>query len=236
MKLSKIYANKPFKNIEFNEGLNVIVGTMSNRGNRELDSHSLGKSLLLEVIDFLLLKKVKSKDKYFLTNKEWLSEYIFYAELKLNSGKYLIIKRAVEPNTRIAFKLSTTKIKGFDTDIKDWDHTDVGIDKAIILLNTYLNFSILKDWKYRKMINYFMRYQNDYTDVFKLSKFQGVHKDWKPMVFELLGFNGSIFHEKLELEEQLKKEKERLNTLESENQITSEDEDKVRGLIDIKNN
>ena len=236
MKLSKIYANKPFKNIEFNEGLNVIVGTMSNRGNRELDSHSLGKSLLLEVIDFLLLKKVKSKDKYFLTNKKWLSEYIFYAELKLNSGKYLIIKRAVEPNTKIAFKLSTSKIKGFDTDIKDWDHADVGIDKAIILLNTYLNFSILKDWKYRKMINYFMRYQNDYTDVFKLSKFQGVHKDWKPMVFELLGFNGSIFHEKLELEEQLKKEKERLDMLESENQITSEDEDKVRGLIDIKNN
>ena len=236
MKLSKIYANKPFKNIEFNEGLNVILGKMSDRDNRGLDSHGLGKSLLLEVIDFLLLKKVKSKDKYFLTNKEWLSEYIFYAELKLNSGKYLIIKRAVNPNTRIAFKLSRTKIKGFDTDIQDWDYPDIGIDKAITLLNEYLNFSILKDWKYRKMINYFMRYQNDYTDVFKLSKFQGVHKDWKPMVFELLGFNGSIFYAKLELEEQYKKEKERLDALESENQITSEDEDKVRGLIEIKSN
>lgn len=236
MKLSKIYANKPFKNIEFNEGLNIILGKMSDRRNRGLDNHNLGKSLLLEVIDFLLLKKVKSKDKYFLTNKEWLSEYVFYTELKLNSGKYLIIKRAVNPNTRISFKLSSTKMKGFDIDIKDWDHFDIGIDRSIILLNEYLNFSILKNWKYRKMINYFMRYQNDYTDVFKLSKFQGVHKDWKPMVFELLGFNGSIFYEKLELEEQLKKEKERLDTLESENQITSEDEDKVRGLIEIKNN
>ena len=236
MKLSKIYANKAFKNIEFNEGLNVILGKISDRENRELDSHNLGKSLLLEVIDFLLLKKIKSKDKYFLTNKEWLSEYIFYAELKLNSGKYLIIKRAVNPNTKISFKLSITKLKGFDVDIQDWNESDIGIDKAITVLNEYLNFSILKDWKYRKMINYFMRYQNDYTDVFKLSKFQGVHKDWKPMVFELLGFNGSIFYEKLELEDQLKKEKERLDTLESENQITSEDEDKVRGLIEIKNN
>jgi uncharacterized protein YydD (DUF2326 family) len=57
MKISKIYANKSFKNVSFNEtGLNVIIGKISDRENTDLDSHNIGKSLLLEVIDFLLLK------------------------------------------------------------------------------------------------------------------------------------------------------------------------------------
>jgi len=236
MKLSKIYANKSFKNIEFNDGLNVIVGEISDRENRELDNHNIGKSLLLEVIDFLLLKKVSNKKKYFLTQYEIFLEYIFYAELKLNNGKYLIIRRATEQNSKISFKLNNSKLNNFQVDIEDWDYLDIGIDKAILQLNEYLGFTVLKDWKYRKMLNYFMRYQNDYTDVFKLSKFQGIHKDWKPMVFQLLGFDGDIFYQKLDLEEQYEKEKKLLETLESENQISSEDEDKVIGLLEIKKN
>ena len=68
MKISKIYANKSFKNVSLNEtGLNVIIGKISDRKNTDLGSHNIGKSLLLEVIYFLLLKKVSNKDKYFLT-------------------------------------------------------------------------------------------------------------------------------------------------------------------------
>jgi uncharacterized protein YydD (DUF2326 family) len=235
MKLSKIYANQLFKNIEFNDGLNVIVGEISARENRDLDNHNIGKSLLLEVIDFLLLKKISNKKKYFLTKHEIFYEYIFYAELKLNSGKYLIIKRSTKQNTKISFKLNDVKLNNFQLDIENWNYDDISIDKSISILNEYLGFSVLKDWKYRKMLNYFMRYQNDYTDVFKLSKFQGIHKDWKPMVFQLLGFNGDIFYKKLELEEQFEEKKKLLKTLETENQLSSEDEDKVTGLLEIKN-
>ena len=81
-----------------------------------------------------------------------------------------------------------------------------------------------------------MRYQNDYIDVFKLSKFQGVHKDWKPMVFDLLGFDGKLIDEKLSLEEEFEEQKALLKTLETENKVSSEDEDKVVGLIEIKQN
>ena len=81
-----------------------------------------------------------------------------------------------------------------------------------------------------------MRYQNDYIDVFKLSKFQGVHKDWKPMVFDLLGFDGKLIDEKLSLEEEFEEQKALLKTLEVENKVSSEDEDKVVGLIEIKQN
>lgn len=237
MKISKIYANKSFKNVSFNEtGLNVIIGKISDRENTDLDSHNIGKSLLLEVIDFLLLKKVSNKDKYFLTKYQIFEECVFFAEIKLNSGQYLIVRRATATNTKISFKINDFKLDDFITDFEGWDEENIAIDKARKLLNTYINYDILPSWTYRKAINYFMRYQNDYIDVFKLSKFQGVHKDWKPMVFDLLGFDGKLIDEKLSLEEEFEEQKALLKTLEVENKVSSEDEDKVVGLIEIKQN
>ena len=237
MKISKIYANKSFKNVSFNEiGLNVIIGKISDRENTDLDSHNIGKSLLLEVIDFLLLKKVSNKDKYFLTKYQIFEECVFFAEIKLNSGQYLIVRRATATNTKISFKINDFKLEDFITDFEGWDEENIAIDNGRKLLNTYINYDILPSWTYRKSINYFMRYQNDYIDVFKLSKFQGVHKDWKPMVFDLLGFDGKLIDEKLSLEEEFEEQKALLKTLEVENKVSSEDEDKVVGLIEIKQN
>ncbi len=237
MKISKIYANKSFKNVSFNEtGLNVIIGKISDRENTDLDSHNIGKSLLLEVIDFLLLKKVSNKDKYFLTKYQIFEECVFFAEIKLNSGQYLIVRRATATNTKISFKINDFKLEDFITDFESWDEENIAIDNGRKLLNTYINYDILPSWTYRKAINYFMRYQNDYIDVFKLSKFQGVHKDWKPMVFDLLGFDGKLIDEKLSLEEEFEEQKALLKTLETENKVSSEDEDKVVGLIEIKQN
>jgi uncharacterized protein YydD (DUF2326 family) len=54
------------------------------------------------------------------------------------------------------------------------------------------------------------------------------------MVFDILGFDGKLLHDKLSLEENFEEQKKILNTLEVENRITSEDEDKIVGLIEIK--
>ncbi len=61
-------------------GLNVIIGKISDRENTYPHSHNIGKSLLLEVIDFLLLKKVSNKDKYFLTKYQIFEECVFFAK------------------------------------------------------------------------------------------------------------------------------------------------------------
>jgi hypothetical protein len=182
------------------------------------------------------LKKVSNKDKYFLTKYQIFEECVFFAEIKLNSGQYLIVRRATATNTKISFKINDFKLEDFITDFESWDEENIAIDNARKLLNTYINYDILPSWTYRKVINYFMRYQNDYIDVFKLSKFQGVHKDWKPMVFDLLGFDGKLIDEKLSLEEEFEEQKALLKTLETENKVSSEDEDKVVGLIEIKQN
>jgi len=119
MQLSKIYANKDFGNVSFKDGLNVIIGKISNREDRELDTHNIGKSLLLEVIDFLLLKGIDDKSKYFLTRHKIFFDYVFFAELKLNSGQFLLVRRATQNNTKISFKLLNTKLDGFIVDIDD---------------------------------------------------------------------------------------------------------------------
>ena len=54
------------------------------------------------------------------------------------------------------------------------------------------------------------------------------------MVFELLGFDGSLLHKRLDLNEQFEEKKKELQTLERENGVGSEDEDKIIGLIDIQ--
>jgi len=234
MKLCKIYSNKEFHNVKFSDGLNVIIGNISNRDDTEKDTHNLGKSLLLEIIDFLLLKGIKNKEKYFLTKNDNFSNYIFFAEIELNDGQFLIIRRAVENNTKISFKLSKTKLINFDVDIQNWDKLDLAIKKAKEYLNDCLAFDVLPNWEYRKSLTYFMRHQEDFIDVFKLSKFKGPHKDWKPMVFDLLGFNGSLIEDKLKLEEEYKELKDKITLLETENKVSKNDEDKIRGLIDIK--
>lgn len=234
MKLCKVYSNKPFHNVEFTNGLNVIIGSISNRGDLERDTHNLGKSLLLEVIDFLLLKGISNQSKYFLTRNEIFSEYVFFAEVELNDGKFLVIKRAVQNNTKISFKVNTSKLDDFITDIQVWDEVELPLKRAKKKLNEYLAFDILPNWEYRKSLNYFMRHQEDYVDVFKLSKFQGLHKDWKPMVFDLLGFDGELIRQKLEYEEEYNELKSKIRILETENKVSQNDEDKIRGILDIK--
>lgn len=231
MKISKIYSNKNFKNIEFNDKFNAIVAFIES--DKKEDTHNLGKTSLIRVIDFLLLSSFdKSTDKL-LGNKIFIGQE-FYGELKLNNGKYLIIKRSINTPTKISFKLNISKLDNFKLDI-DWDE-ELPLKKAKARLNEYLDFNILPNWDYRKSITYFLRSQQDYLDVFKLNKFKGKHKDWKPFVFDLLGFNGKLILEKLEIEEEIDVLKKKVQTLKLEAQIDTSEKDRLEGLLEIKKN
>ena len=92
MKISKIYSNKNFKNIEFNENFNAIVAFIES--DKKEDTHNLGKTSLIRVIDFLLLSSFDKNTDKLLGNDIFIGQE-FYGELKLNSGKYLLIKRSI---------------------------------------------------------------------------------------------------------------------------------------------
>ena len=200
MQLSKLYCNdKRFKNIKFNfNSLNVIYADVKSDIKEKKNSHDLGKTKFAELIDFMLLKKI-DKNHFLLKIKgkngeSIFANYVFYLELYLNSNKYLTIKRSVNANTKISFSLQNQTTSNYLPPLK-WDHEDIVIDKSRKLLSDYLSLDFFhnKKYDYRKSINYSLRTQDDFKDVYKLNKFSaGRDISWKPFMFDLLGFDGTL--------------------------------------------
>lgn len=230
MKLIKIFSDGQFKNVKFNEGYNVVLATIHDKENKK-DTHNLGKTSLLVVIDFLLLSTFTKKSPI-LANPIFSTQTFFW-ELLLNSGKYLIIRRSLEKPSRISFKLNDVPLG--DCEIPtEWDQENVAFEEAKDMLNTYLGYDVLTNWSYRKSISYFLRSQKDYLDVFQLNKFKGKHINWKPFVFDLLGFDGSLVEKKLQCDDEIEIKKTEIVTLQKQASIDIAERDKIVGLIEIK--
>jgi uncharacterized protein YydD (DUF2326 family) len=109
------------------------------------------------------------------------------------------------------------------------------LKKQKLPLNEYLAFDILQQWKYRKSVTYFLRSQKDYNDVFQLSKFaKGKDIDWKPFMFDLLGFNGNLLNEKYDTDTKISEQKSFINGLKSKFSVDTEEVDKIKGAIELK--
>ena len=232
MKLSQVYANKSFKNIVFNDGLNLVLAKVTRKLDLRKDSHNLGKTTLIAVIDFMLLKEVK-EEHIFKTSKDKFSGYVFFLEILLNSGEYLTIRQTVDTPTKISFK--KTKVSTNLINEKTWDKANMPFDKAEFALNEYLAFDILKNWQFRKSVTYFLRSQKDYNDVFQLSKFsKGKDIDWKPFMFDLLGFNGNLLTEKYEMDNKIAEQNNFINKIKNQFAVDTQEVDKIKGAIDLK--
>jgi uncharacterized protein YydD (DUF2326 family) len=208
----------------------VVLATIQDKANKK-DTHNLGKTSLIHLINFLLLGT-------FIKNKGLLSNPIFtgqtfYLEIQLNNEKYLVIKRSINTATKISYKLNNLELADF-TPPANWDDVDIPFDKAKEKLNEYLEFDVLTKWDYRKSITYFLRTQQDYSYVFQLNKFKGKDFDWKPFVFELLGFDGDLIEDKLRKEQEVNNIRNKINTLKQETNVNSGEKDRLLGLLDIK--
>ncbi len=232
MKLSQLYANKSFKNVAFNDGINLVLAKVTKKLDLSKDSHNLGKTTLIAVIDFMLLKEVK-EDHIFKKYQDKFSGYVFYLEILLNSGQYLTIRRSVDTPTKISFKL--TALSSNLLKEETWDKHNISLDKSEAALNKYLAFDILQKWQYRKSVTYFLRSQKDYNDVFQLAKFsKGKDVDWKPFMFDLLGFNGSLLSDKYDLDNKIIEQQSFINSVKSKFSVDTEEIDKIKGAIELK--
>ena len=230
MKLVKVFSDGQFKNVIFNDEYNIVLATIHDRENKK-NTHNLGKTSLLIVIDFLLLSKFSNKSPI-LSNKIFGNQ-TFYLEILLNSGKYLVIKRGLTEPSKISFRVSNEPLADFKEPAQ-WDEVRMPFEAARKYLNSHLKYDVLPDWSYRKSISYFIRTQKDYDDVFQLNKFKGKHITWKPFVFDLLGFDGSLIKQKLECDEIIEAKKNEINILQHQASVNIAEKDKILGLIDIK--
>jgi len=233
MRLVRLYANKLFKNIKFNPHFNVVLGEILDPNDPTKDTHNLGKSSLIQVIDFMLLKEI-DKNHLFEKFKGKFAEHIFYIEIQLNSGEYLVMKRSITHKTKISFKINDSRLDKFEQSI-EWDEINVSIRKAKKKFDELLAFDVMKEENYRSSVTYFLRSQYDYRDVYQLSKFTiGKHKTWKPFLFSLLGFDGNLLMAKYDEEDEKEVLELSIDKIKQQYIIKSDEFDKLQGVIDIR--
>lgn len=222
MQISRIYSNQPhvFTAIDFNFGeqsdrLNVIYGEVRHRRDQKKDSHNLGKTTLIHLIDFLLLKGT-AQEQFLIKHHDRFKDFVFFIEVALNSGEFATVRRSAADPNKIALKKHPEGIQDFvDAADDTWDHFDMSREAASQLLDGWLDLKILKPYDYRKALTYFLRAQGDYGDELQLQKFaSGKDRDWKPFVAHLFGFNETPLQRKYELDEVI----ERLRNRQSEQQ------------------
>jgi uncharacterized protein YydD (DUF2326 family) len=242
MKLSKLYCNdKRFKNISFNlKGLSVIYADVLTELKDKKNSHDLGKTKLAELIDYLLIKQI-DKNHFLLKIKDiegnlTFINHIFYLEILLNDGRFLTIKRAIDNHSKTSFSISNKSTEKFIPP-NTWLHEDIGTDAAKKILASYLLFDFFnnKPYDFRKAINYCIRMQPDYEDVYRLSKFKGGKDiDWKPFMFDLLGFDGDVLRIKYQNDLEQEKIDVQIKQLKRDFSINNTDRDEVVAQMSLQ--
>ncbi|MER8486598.1 DUF2326 domain-containing protein [Mesorhizobium sp. M1322] len=241
MQLSRLYSNSSdiFEPIDFNSGrdadrLNIVIGEVHRPRDRKRDSHNLGKTTLLHLIDFMMLKGM-SPDHFLAKHHDRFQNFVFFLEIALNDGDYATVRRSVESATKIAMRRHPERDQDF-TDAADgtWDHVDLPIDEAVKLLDAWLDLRILKPYDYRKAITYFLRAQGDWSDELQLQKFQaGRDVYWKPFVAHLFGFDSRPVERKYELDEEISKLKHKQAEQQSEVQFSEDELPKLTARIGV---
>ena len=225
MKLSRLYSNDDtiFKPIKFNEGINFILSK----------DHSVGKTTLFKLIDYLLLKSNSELSNIIKKNELKISkDFYLCLELKLTNNKYLTIKRINKKNPNIEFRK--------DIESSDWiknnkKGTDIFIPTkekdALDFLNNTLNLTLSKKKiNIRHYISYFLRDQNSHSDVFRINKFvKSKDKYYKPIITNLLGLNGHLIEKKYSLNEFIDKNNKIIMYIEKI--LKNETKDNIKGTI-----
>ena len=126
MRLSRLYSNKEsiFPSVTFNEsGLSAVLAEIRLPENRNRDTHNLGKSTFVQLIDFCLLKSASSTF-FLLKHRNKFAGFVFYLEIELpGSDGYLTIQRSVDASSRISFKRHPQAgLDGVVLTAGEWDH------------------------------------------------------------------------------------------------------------------
>jgi len=237
MRLSKIYSynSSIFEPIRFNRGLNIILAEIRLPENKLEDTHNVGKTTLMSLIDFCLLKRI-TKDFFLFKRKDVFQDFVFYLEIETNRHGYITIRRSVENASKICFKFHTESDQDFSQLLENlWDHINIPFKTAKQLLDGISELEVLGIRSYRTALGYSLRIQNDdYGDVFELDKFRGKHADWKPYLAQLLGFNSKLMSRNYEITKEIEEKKNEASGKKRDLLGSVNDPDKIEGLILIK--
>ncbi len=196
IKLSRLYSNKKdiFPDVQFHDGVNIIFDSVTKHINNK-SSHSLGKTTLIDVIDFCFLKQIS---KTHIFKKNCFLEFVFFLEIKYNDNKYVTVRRPVSGKISI-----TTKSEPFrfvTEDISDWDCQDLAFKNAKDKLNRLIcpDSIRLSGFSYRNGLRYCLRKQTQYENTFKVNNSRETDSSWAPYLASIIGINSHAVQEKYE--------------------------------------
>lgn len=219
--------------IKFNGGFNVIYGNVEDKKESQ-NEHNLGKTSLVHLIDFLLLKTL-TKNHFLSKHKNKFKDWVFYLEIELSKGNYITIKRGVDTATMVSFKKHDSPDQDFSkTD--EWDCENIKLQTkkekdAVTILEEYLNFSVLQNQNARHFLAYLLRTQHDYDNLFKMKQFEGSDIYWKPQLFALLGYNEEDVFKKYTIQSEIKNNSALLKTILGNKKSTTSDSYNLKGAI-----
>ncbi|MDE3273085.1 DUF2326 domain-containing protein [Pseudoalteromonas sp. G4] len=197
IKLSKIYSNKRniFPDIEFKDGLNVIFASVSKNSDKK-SSHSLGKTTLIDILDFCFLKQI-SKDH--ILKKNCFSEFEFFLEVQCGKNRFVTIKRPVVGKISIT---STSKKARFDSsESESWDYQELAFKTAKEHLNQLIcpKPILMAGFNYRNGLRYCFRKQTQYENTFKVNNSRESDASWTPYLASIIGINSRYVEEKYDV-------------------------------------
>jgi uncharacterized protein YydD (DUF2326 family) len=195
--LSKIYCNFDtiFPQVNFHKGLNVVFASVT-KGLDSKDSHSLGKTTLIDLINYMLIKQANKS--FFLRKNKEFNDFVFYLEIKTEKKSYVTIKREVAG--KISLHISEKERVLVESDSNEWKHYNLGVRIAQEKLNELISLPIVKDlgFSYRSGLRYCMRRQTQYEEIFKVNTSRERDLNWKPYLSGLLGISSKLVAEKYE--------------------------------------
>lgn len=212
MQLNRLYSNLDplFAPIHFNAVqastlLNVIFAEVKRKLAKDGDSHNLGKTTLIALIDFMLLKDITGSDHFLIKHKQRFDDFVFYFELAIHGGGFVTIRRSVANPNEIGLKKTALTIENArPLPPEGWDHWNVSLAAARHALDAYLDLKMVTPWGYRTGVSYFLRTQADYTEYFQIQKFmRGQDRAWKPYLAAILGLDYEAVLQKYQLEDQI---------------------------------
>lgn len=243
MQLSRFYCNRPelFGPIDFNTGaearrLNVVFARITKPKDKNRDSHNLGKTTLIHLLDFMLIGNVAEESHFLAKHKARFERFEFFLEIALTAGNFATIRRSPAEPSVISLKRHAES----DQDLtalpdEQWDHPGMTFDQARRMLDSWLDLRVLAPWDYRKGITYFLRSQNDYQDILQIQKFMlGRDHDWKPFALHLVGMNHTAAERKYQIDQLIEDEEQRRVEKQAEVQIPETDLAKLNTQIEIR--
>jgi uncharacterized protein YydD (DUF2326 family) len=212
VQLNRLYSNLDdlFTPIHFNAAqastlLNVIFAEVKRKRAKDGDSHNLGKTTLIALIDFMLLKEITGTDHFLAKHQQRFHNFIFFFELAIHGGGFVTIRRSVAEPNEIGLKKTEQSVENAQAlSAEDWDHWNVNLTAARQALDAYLDLKMVAPWDYRIGVSYFLRTQADYTEYFQIQKFmRGQDRAWKPYLAAILGLDYEAVLQKYEVEDKI---------------------------------